>query len=119
VGASIIAAVATYAFTILLPFSGSSLGDFAFYWCFSTGITILVVGRDILKLGIGLLSALNGADLLYALLRSGDNPLVLGFSATITILLALLISYLGILFYSKLNTLNLSEAFKAKRKAVK
>ncbi len=119
IGASIIAAVATYGFATLLPFSGNFLGDFAFYWPFTIGITILVTGRDILKLGIGLLTALNGADLLYSLLRSGDNPLVLAFSAGVTILLALLISYLAILFYNKLNTLNLSEAFKAKRKTIK
>ncbi|NWJ45181.1 MAG: hypothetical protein HXX08_04800 [Chloroflexi bacterium] len=119
IGTSIIAAVATYAFATLLPFSGNFLGDFAFYWTFSIGVTIMVVGSDILKLGIGLLTALNGADLLYSLLRSGDNPLVLGFSAAITILLALLISYLAILFYNKLKTLNLSDAFTAGRKAVK
>jgi hypothetical protein len=118
IGTSMIAAAATYASATLLPFSGNFLGDFAFFWLFSMGIAVMVVGQDILKLGMGLLTALNGADLLYSLLRSGDSPLVLGFSAAITILLALLTSYLAIIFYTKLNTLNLNEAFKAQRKKI-
>lgn len=118
VGAVGIAAAATYALTTLVPFSGNFLGDFAFYWLFSIGIAIMVVGRDVLKLGIGLLTALNGADLLYALLKNGDSPLVLGISAGITILLALLVSYLAILLYGKMQTLNIGEFFKGKRKTV-
>ncbi len=117
IGAVIIAAGATYALATLVPFSGNILGDFAFYWLGCIGIAIMVVGRDILKLGVGLLVALNGVDLLYALLRNGDSPLVLGASAGITILLALLISYLAILFYAKMKTLNLSEGLQRKRRS--
>lgn len=117
-GAVVIAAGATYALTTLLPFSGNFLGDFAFYWLGSVGIAIMVVGRDILKLGAGLLIALNGVDLLYSLLRNGDNPLVLGISAAVTILLALLISYLAILYYGKMKTLQISEDIRRKRKQV-
>ncbi len=117
-GAIIIAAGATYALTTLLPFSGNFLGDFAFYWLGSVGIAIMVVGRDILKLGAGLLVALNGVDLLYALLRSGNSPLVLGISAAVSILLALLISYLAILYHNKMKTLLISEGFRRKRKEV-
>lgn len=116
IGAIIIAAGATYALATLVPFSGNILGDFAFYWLGCIGIAIMVVGRDILKLGVGLMVAFNGADLLYALLRQGDSPVVLGASATITILLALLISYLAILFYAKMKTLNLGEGLQRKRK---
>ncbi len=116
IGAVIIAGGATYALATLVPFSGNILGDFTFYWLGCIGTAIMVVGRDILKLGVGLLVALNGADLLYALLRNGDSPLVLGASASITILLALLISYLAILFYGKMKTLNLSEGFKGRRR---
>ena len=115
-GSVVIAAGATYALTTLLPFSGNFLGDFAFYWLGSVGVAIMVVGRDILKLGAGLLVALNGVDLLYSLLRNGDSPLVLGISAAITILLALLISYLAILYYSKMKTLLISEGLQRKRK---
>ncbi len=115
-GAVVIAAGATYALTTLLPFSGNFLGDFAFYWLGSVGVAIMVVGRDILKLGAGLLVALNGVDLLYSLLRNGDSPLVMGISAAITILLALLISYLAIIYYSKMKTLMLSELIERKRK---
>lgn len=118
IGSIIIAAGATYALATLVPFSGNILGDFAFYWLGCIGIAIMVVGRDILKLGVGLMVALNGVDLLYALLRSGDSPLVLGASAIITILLALLISYLAILFYTKMKSLNLAEALQRKRKQV-
>ena len=117
-GAVIIAAGATYALTTLLPFSGNFLGDFSFYWLGSVGIAIMVVGRDILKLGAGLLVALNGVDLLYSLLRSGNNPVVLGISAAITIFLALLISYLAILYHGKMKTLLISESFRRKRKQV-
>ncbi len=117
-GAVIIAAGATYALTTLLPFSGNFLGDFAFYWLGSVGVAIMVVGRDILKLGAGLLVALNGVDLLYSLLRNGDSPLVLGISAAVTILLALLISYLAVLYYGKMKTLAISEGFRRKRKEV-
>jgi hypothetical protein len=117
-GAVVIAVGATYALTTLLPFSGNFLGDFAFYLLGSVGIAIMVVGRDILKLGAGLLVSLNGADLLYSLLRNGDSPLVLGISATITILLALLISYLAILYHSKMKTLLISEGVRRKRKQV-
>ncbi|HEX2916737.1 MAG TPA: hypothetical protein VH186_38610 [Chloroflexia bacterium] len=117
-GAVIIAAGATYALTTLLPFSGNFLGDFAFYWLGSVGIAIMVVGRDILKLGAGLLVALNGVDLLYSLLRNGDSPLVLGISASVTILLALLISFLAILYHNKMKTLIISEGFQRKRKQV-
>jgi hypothetical protein len=114
IGAIIIAAGATYALATLVPFSGNILGDFVFYWLGCIGIAIMVVGRDILKLGVGLLVALNGADLLYALLKNGDSPVVLGASAAITILLALLISYLAILFYTKMKTLNLGEGLQRK-----
>jgi hypothetical protein len=117
-GAVVIAAGATYALSRFVPFSGNFFGDFAFYWLFSIGIAIMVVGRDVLKIGAGLLTALNGADLLYALLKNGDSPLVLGVSAAITILLALLVSYLAILLYNKMQTLNLGEFFKGKRKAI-
>lgn len=117
-GAVIIAAVCAYAFTTLLPFSGNFLGDFVFYWLVSVGVTIMVVGSDVIKLGAGLLVALNGADLLYSLLRSGDNPTVLGASAGITIFLALIISYLAITYFNKMKTLTLSERFKRKRRAV-
>jgi len=117
-GAVIIAAVTAYAFTTLLSFSGNFLGDFVFFWLGSVGVTIMVVGNDIIKLGVGLLVALNGADLLYSLLRSGDNPLVLGASAAITIFLALIISYLAITFFNKMKTLTLSERFKRRRPSV-
>jgi len=117
IGSIIIAAGVTYALATLVPFSDNILGDFAFYWLGCIGIAIMVVGRDILKLGIGLLVALNGADLLYALLRNGDSPLVLGASAAITIFLALLISYLAILFYTRMKTLNLGEGLQRKRKS--
>jgi len=117
IGAVIIASGTTYALATLVPFSGNILGDFAFYWLGCIGTAIMVVGRDILKLGIGLLVALNGVDLLYALLRNGDSPLVLGASATATILLALLISYLALLFYAKMKTLNLSEGLQRKRRS--
>ncbi len=117
-GAIIIAAGATYALTTLLPFSGNFLGDFAFYWLGSVGIAIMVVGRDILKLGAGLLVSLNGVDLLYSLLRNGNSPLVLGISAAITIFLALLISYLAILYHGKMKTLLISEGFQRKRNSV-
>ena len=115
-GAVVIAAGATYALTTLLPFSGNFLGDFTFYWLGSVGVAIMVVGRDILKLGAGLLVALNGVDLLYSLLRNGNSPLVMGISAAITIMLSLLISYLAILYYSKMKTLAISEAVQRKRK---
>jgi hypothetical protein len=117
-GAVIIAAVAAYAFTTLLPFSGNFFGDFVFFWLGSIGVTVMVVGSDIIKLGVGLLVALNGADLLYSLLRSGDNPLVLGASAGITIFLALIISYLAITFFNKMKTLTLSERFQRRRPTV-
>lgn len=116
IGSVIISAGATYALATLVPFSGNILGDFAFYWLGCIGIAIMVVSRDILKLGVGLLVALNGVDLLYALLRNGDSPLVLGASAAITILLALLISYLAILFYAKMQTLDLSKGLQRKRR---
>lgn len=116
IGAVIIAAGATYALATLVPFSGNILGDFVFYWLGSIGVAIMVVGRDIMKLGVGLMVTLNGADLLYALLRNGDSPLVLGASAAITILLALLVSYLAILFFGRMKTLNLSERFRRKRR---
>lgn len=113
--AVVIAAGATYALASLLPFSGNVVGDLAFYWLSSVGVAIMVVGRDILKLGAGLLVALNGTDLLYALLRNGDSPLVLGISATVTILVALLVSYLAAVFFRKMKTLQLSEVLKPKR----
>lgn len=116
-GAAIIAVCAAYAFTLVLPFSGNFLGDFVFYWLGSIGITVMVVASDVIKLGVGLLVALNGGDLLYSLLRSGDNPLVLGASATITIFLALLISYLAITYFNKMKTLTLSERFKRRRRS--
>jgi hypothetical protein len=114
----VIAAGVTYALATLLPFSGNPVGDLAFYWLGSVGIAIMVVSRDILKLGAGLLVALNGADLLYALLRNGDSPLVLGISATVTILLALLVAFLATTYFRKMKTLQISEALKPKRRTV-
>ena len=107
-----IAAGVSFGLAAYLPFVDIYLRNWIFYWLITSGIVTLVQGREVLKLGTGLLVCLNGVDWLYSLLRTGDSPVVLGVSAGVTITLALLVSYLAVLFYARTRSLDLSVALK-------
>ncbi len=62
------------------------------YWLALVGLTTLIITKDPLKTGIGLLTILTGFDLLYTTLE--HSLLITGLWGAVNLLLALAISYL-------------------------
>lgn len=112
VAALLICIPAAYALSLVYPFGQSALDDFSFYWVILAGLFTLLLARDLIKVSIGLLVALNGLGLLFASLGQRSGLLAEGTLAAVTIGLATALSYLWLTLYSRVRTLSLDEVLR-------
>jgi hypothetical protein len=114
--AIILSLIASVTLPRTYPIAPSPGVDFACYWLLLTGLFTLATAGDILKIGLGLLLSVSGIDLLYTAVvstprGSGVGVIPLALLSLITILLALVVSYLSGLLYGRLKTLELAELY--------
>lgn len=115
--ALVLALLASLTLPRIYPIAPSPAIDFAWYWLILTGLFTLATAGDLLKVGLGLLLSVSSIDFLYAIVLSakgtgGVGIVPLGLLSLVTILLALVVSYLSGLLYGRLKTLELNELYK-------
>ncbi len=115
--AMVLALIASLTLPRIYPIATSPGIDFAWYWLVLCGLFTLATAGDSLKLGLGLLLCTSSIDLLYTAVAStprasGVGVVPLALLSVVTILLALVVSYLSGLLYGRLKTLELSELSK-------
>ncbi len=87
VGAILVAA-ASIALSQAFPIVGSAT-NFAWYWLGLLGLLLIMLSRDLVRVGIGLLLLLNAVDLLDTLAASHQGVGAIGARSVVTIVLAL------------------------------
>ncbi len=115
--AMVLALIASLTLPRMYPIATSPGVDFAWYWLILTGLFTLATAGDLLKIGLGLLLSISSIDFLYTTVlstqeASGVGIVPLALLSLVTILLALVVSYLSGLLYGRLKTLELSELYK-------
>jgi hypothetical protein len=115
--AMVLALIASLTLPRMYPLATSPAIDFAWYWLVLTGLFTLATAGDLLKVGLGLLLSISSIDFLYTAIlstqeASGVGVVPLALLSLVTILLALVVSYLSGLLYGRLKTLELKELYK-------
>jgi hypothetical protein len=89
-----LAGIAAGALTRLYPLGAGVAGDLAFYWPALAGLMLLMLTRDLLRLGVALLLLLHSGSLLAGLLAGRFEAVAGGLPALGTVIVALALAYI-------------------------
>ena len=89
-----LAGIAAGALTRLYPLGAGAAGDLSFYWPALAGLMLLMLTRDLLRLGVALLLLLHSGSLLAGLLAGRFEAGAGGLPALGTIIVALALAYI-------------------------
>jgi hypothetical protein len=89
-----LAGIAAGALTRLYPLGAGVAGDLAFYWPALAGLMLLMLTRDLLRLGVALLLLLHSGSLLAGLLAGRFEAVAGGLPALGTVIVALAQAYI-------------------------
>lgn len=91
--ALILAAVAAYGLTTNYPLSDLPADvNLAFYWLCAAGLVCLLISRDVIYMGLGVLGLISGLDLFYVAVVDIPDVTVLGLVAGMSLMAALVIA---------------------------
>jgi len=91
--AAILAAVSAYGLTINYPLPDLPLDvNLAFYWLCAVGLVCLMISRDVVYNGLGVLCLISGLDLFYVALVDLPDIIILGLLAGMSLAAALVIA---------------------------
>ncbi len=91
--ALILAAVAAYGLTINYPLSDLPLDvNLAFYWLCAAGLVCLMISRDVVYMGLGVLGLISGLDLFYVAIVDVPDVVILGLLAGMSLAAALVVA---------------------------
>lgn len=89
-----LAGIAAGALTRLYPLGAGAAGDLSFYWPALSGLMLLMLTRDLLRLGVALLLLLQSGSLLAGLLAGRFEAVAGGLPALGTVIVALALAYI-------------------------
>jgi hypothetical protein len=89
-----LAGIAAGALTRLYPLGAGAAGDLSFYWPALSGLMLLMLTRDLLRLGVALLLLLHSGSLLAGLLAGRFEAVAGGLPALGTVIVALALAYI-------------------------
>lgn len=107
--ALVIAGIGTYAASRAYPLVGNLPLDITLYWLVLSGLMVLIFGRDLLAIGLGLLVALSSVILLQSVSPEAATIVSAVASSAVIILVAFVVAYLCALLYQKSGGYSLEE----------
>lgn len=104
-----IAGIGTYAASRVYPLVGNLPLDVTLYWLVLSGLMVLIFGRDLLAIGLGLLVALSSVILLQSVSPQAATIVSAVASSAVIILVAFVVAYLCALLHQKSGGYSLEE----------
>lgn len=104
-----IAGIGTYAASRVYPLVGSQPLDVTLYWLGLSGLMVLIFGKDLLAIGLGLLVALSSVILLQSVSPQAATVVSAAASSAVIILVAVVVSFLCALLQQKAGSYSLEE----------
>ncbi len=110
-GAMVLAGLATWLLSTFYPVARQQVLDAGWIFLLLSGLIVLIMASNVLKLGLGLLLLTASAKLLYFGVAVRLNILHIALLEVLSLALAVIVAYLSGLLYGRLRSLELGSLF--------